>query len=435
MRGSIETRRSKITGRITYRPRVYVGKRDAERYGLENKWHDGGSFDRLRRKEGCDSAEDGLERLLAELKGEKPPETLVTVAELVTAYRDEHLCQLRPLSQANYDRIIDRFILPAFGERSADDVTPSDVSEWMAAMLKDGRLDGKGGMAPKYVRQCRFVLHAVYEHAVDLERLTRNPVDAARGPSVPRREFEPPSIPQIRAALLALKGTRYFVPATIAAGSAMRRGEVLGLAWFHIDLASSIVHVRRQLTEVDGKAVLTRLKTDAAKRDLELPQFVVDALKAERVRQHDLARLRGHEWTEEALVCPNHDGCAIQPDKFSRGFTAALARRGLATFRFHDLRHAVATDLLLSGMRADAVQRQLGHTNVSITLGVYAHARPSDKRLIAAAMDGLWGADEDANTPPDAPEDGTAALDRARIAPNGADVLDIEEARARRMPA
>lgn len=396
MRGHVERRTSDLTGKVTYRPRVYVGKREAAGTSVRSGWHSGRPCPRLRAGE--PNAEAELERLRErlerELAGLPEPAPALTVAAMAEAYKAEHLPQLRPLSRANYARIIDRFILPAFGARIAADLTPGDVSEWLARLLREGRLDGRGGMAPKYVRQCRFVFGALYQHAVDLERLDRNLVSAVRGPAVPRREFEPPGVAEIRAALTALAGTRYYVPAAIAAGTGMRRGEVLGLAWSHVDLPGRTVSVRRQLTEVDGVPTFARLKTEAARRDLELPEFVCEALQAEWLRQHERAAMMGHEWTGEALVCPNHDGLPIQPDKFSRGFTAALARRGLPAFRFHDLRHAVATDLLFSGVRADAVQRQLGHTSVSITLGVYAHARPSDRRVIASAIDGFWSPPE-----------------------------------------
>ena len=43
-------------------------------------------------------------------------------------------------------------------------------------------------------------------------------------------------------------------------------------------------------------------------------------------------------------------------------------------FRFHDLRHLSATEMVGQGMDLRTVAGRLGHANLTVTLAVYAHA-------------------------------------------------------------
>jgi integrase len=75
-----------------------------------------------------------------------------------------------------------------------------------------------------------------------------------------------------------------------------------------------------------------------------------------------------------------------------------MVRLGAASFqqfliesRFYDLRHAAATLLLFDRMPVKVVSERLGHSNVAITLSIYAHVLPSMQKDAAAIMDRLLG--------------------------------------------
>jgi integrase len=60
---------------------------------------------------------------------------------------------------------------------------------------------------------------------------------------------------------------------------------------------------------------------------------------------------------------------------------------GVATIRFHDLRHTHATLLLKEGMHAKIVSERLGHANIAITLDTYSHVLPSMQAQAAEGID------------------------------------------------
>lgn len=69
-------------------------------------------------------------------------------------------------------------------------------------------------------------------------------------------------------------------------------------------------------------------------------------------------------------------------DGWRRTWAAALKKAGIKDFRFHDLRHTAATDMLKQTKNIAAVQKVLGHRDVTTTMR-YAHVLQDD---VAAAL-------------------------------------------------
>ena len=65
------------------------------------------------------------------------------------------------------------------------------------------------------------------------------------------------------------------------------------------------------------------------------------------------------------------DGGPIEPRNLVRSFVALCDRAGLRRIRFHDLRHSCATLLYAQGVEPGTIQVILGHSSITITMGVY----------------------------------------------------------------
>jgi len=57
----------------------------------------------------------------------------------------------------------------------------------------------------------------------------------------------------------------------------------------------------------------------------------------------------------------------------------------------HKLRHSCASALISQKVDALVVKEVLGHSQVSLTLSVYAHLFPGADRVAASAMDAAFG--------------------------------------------
>jgi integrase len=65
----------------------------------------------------------------------------------------------------------------------------------------------------------------------------------------------------------------------------------------------------------------------------------------------------------------------------------ALRQAGLPDMRFHDLRHSSATILLAMKIDARLIQERLGHSDITVTLGIYGHVLTSMQHEAMEAID------------------------------------------------
>jgi len=80
-------------------------------------------------------------------------------------------------------------------------------------------------------------------------------------------------------------------------------------------------------------------------------------------------------------------------DSVKTAFNAAVKRTGIVDFRFHDLRHTFASQLLMKGGTLKDVQELLGHKTMTMTLR-YAHLTQEHKRKAVNLLNGLTASNE-----------------------------------------
>jgi len=70
----------------------------------------------------------------------------------------------------------------------------------------------------------------------------------------------------------------------------------------------------------------------------------------------------------------------LDPRKYQKLFQAVLKHSGVRSRKFHAIRHTFATRALELGVDIKTLSELLGHSNVSITLNIYAHSMFEQKR-------------------------------------------------------
>lgn len=81
--------------------------------------------------------------------------------------------------------------------------------------------------------------------------------------------------------------------------------------------------------------------------------------------------------SEYNLVFPNSEGKYQSAENMTkRRFLPSLNRAGIDKIRFHDLRHTYASLLLANGVQMKYVQKQLGHSSITMTMDLYTHLLP-----------------------------------------------------------
>jgi integrase len=144
-------------------------------------------------------------------------------------------------------------------------------------------------------------------------------------------------------------------------------------------------------------------KSKRSRRVVSVPAFAVEALRRHQRRQHARQVELGHAWHHSDFVFTSPIGTALDPANLRKAFSRLLADPGLPHLRLHDLRHVAATLMLSAGADVRTVMEVLGHSQIGITLDLYAHVLPHKKADAAQRVDHLL-------RPASLSDDGEAAI-------------------------
>src|SRR5712692_700649 len=297
--------------------------------------------------------------------------------------------RVRGTTYEAYESLVRLHALPSLGEIPLDHLHPLHVQRLYSALLQEVPPSGRV-ISAKTVGNLHRVLRSALGQAIRWEMIGSN---AAAGADPPRaRAPELCVVDQAIAAsiLQTATGTRFEAPVAIAISTGMRRGEILALRWSDLDDQLTVARVRRSLQVTRRGLSFEEPKTPRSRRAVALPLFLTPYLERRREAQRKGREHLGEAWSDLGLVVDRGDGTPWNPDTFSRAWPLFLRTRGLPHVRFHDLRHAHATFMLMQGVHPKVVSERLGHSSVGITLDTYSHVLPSMQSEAARAFDELF---------------------------------------------
>lgn len=122
---------------------------------------------------------------------------------------------------------------------------------------------------------------------------------------------------------------------------------------------------------------------------IPLPDVVATALREHQKRQDVERDQAGSDWEETGFVFTTRQGRAMSPYTLVKYWHGVREATGLGTLRFHDLRHTAVSLLLALGVPPHVVREIAGHSDIKVTMMVYAHGNLGEK---AAALTQLGDA-------------------------------------------
>ncbi len=288
---------------------------------------------------------------------------------------------VKPKTYESYEQLTRIHISPAIGTVKLKNLKPAHLQGLYRAKLD-------AGLSPRTVQYIHTTLHRALKIAVRWELVPRNVADAVQPPKVHRKEMRCLNRDEAKHLLATARGERYEAVYILAVHCGLRSGEILGLAWDAVDLDAGTLQVRRTLSRVDGKPVLSTPKTSGSRRTVRLSQTVLQALVSHRKRQHEERLRAGSEWQDNGLVFTSEVGTPVHATHLhDRSWKPLLRKSNLPDMRFHDLRHTCATLLLGAGVHVKLVSELLGHASIAITLDTYSHVLPGMGDAAAGAME------------------------------------------------
>jgi integrase len=280
-------------------------------------------------------------------------------------------------------------------------LTTRDLDRWYDELLA-------GGMTSATLMHHHRVVRAALNQAKRWKYIRENPADDVQLDSGGRPEMHVPTAVQARALILRAAGTLSpdLGPILLFAMlTGMRRGELCGIQWSDIDWVGSRLTVRRSVWQIRSTWGLKDPKTHQVRR-IALDPVAMSILTAHKAKADSEAAIACVPLSADAFVWSTQaDGLSPRtPNSLTRTFhrlcrtmeTEALAsdppRVESWDFRFHDLRHLSATEMVGQGMDPRTVAARLGHANPSVTLAVYAHAVEARDRQAAEGLGRALGA-------------------------------------------
>lgn len=291
-------------------------------------------------------------------------------------------------------------ILPAFGNLQLDQIKPLHIVDFLDSLGKEGsRKDNKAGILSSGTIQMNHrVLKNIFSRAVEWKVIKDNPAAEVRKPKVTYKEIIPYDEEEIRAMIQALQKEPFHwrMMITLALTTGMRRGELLGLEWKHIDWKTSVIDVQQSISiSLKGEVIVKEPKTKNSKRKVALPPSVLEELReyyAYRVKERNKI---GDAWQggEHFFLFAHDDGRAFHHESPYQWFRQFVKKNGFRYIRFHDLRHTSATILINQGVHAKVISERLGHGSITTTMNIYGHALRSADQAAADKFENLFTMD------------------------------------------
>ncbi len=275
---------------------------------------------------------------------------------------------LKKSTISKYRNVLDKHLLPVFGERKVVDITRDEILTFSTRLLASGGRNGKG-LAPKTVSSIISVMKNVMDYVrhvkcvsvIDFDRL------AIKQPQKQLRVFS--TFEQDTLSGFLLDGiTLVKLGILLCLYTGLRIGEICALKWGDISFTEKKLHVARtmqRIQEPDGKGHKTQIlieipKSDCSIRDIPIPDEVFSILV--EMRQPD-----------SCFFLTGQKDRFIEPRTMENSFDRIVEACGINDATMHTCRHSFATRCVELGFDIKTLSEILGHASVAITMNRYIH--------------------------------------------------------------
>lgn len=257
---------------------------------------------------------------------------------------------IKPSTQAFYDYMLSKHILPYFKDYRIDEIRPSDIRNWQTKLLET--------LDPSSAKNVRNLLSKILEDAYMDEIISKNAVRLVKPPQCQQKEDIIPFTMEEVKTLIDSSNEWMKTLLTVAFFTGMRTGELLALRWEDIDFNSKKIIVRRSMR----KGEVGSTKTGKI-RVIDMLNPVHNILK-NQFRKNGLK----YEYIFTSRKgTPYADSSAV----YTTYWKPLLKRCGMAYKVMYNTRHTFATLMLLNGEDVLWVSKMLGHADISTTMKHY----------------------------------------------------------------
>ena len=205
----------------------------------------------------------------AEFKRKAAADMDMQLDSFVEVYFEDKKKELKENSQKNKKHMIEAHIIPYFGNRKMNEVTPADVIQWQNIIQEKK-------YSKTYERMIQNQLTALFNHAQKIYNLSNNPCkkvkkigksDADSMEFWTKQEYD-------KFIVTLEPGTENYLMAEILFWTGIREGELLALTPMDFDFENNLLRINKTYNRINGQDVITSPKTETSNRIINIPDFL-----------------------------------------------------------------------------------------------------------------------------------------------------------------
>lgn len=278
-------------------------------------------------------------------------------------------------------------IIPELGGVLLQKITVHHIENFLRALKNKKKKNGKP-LAEGTIRKIFNLVQTAFSSAEKKELIKKNPfklLDRGSKPKQSKAKMDYWTVEEVKQFFHVLEH-RQRVLFVIAIHTGLRRGEILGMRWKHINFETKQIRIKDSLKPRQG--LTEGVKTDAGYRTIDVSDLVINELKRhfQMIQEEKKVCEKYHDL--DLVIC-REDGKPVSLGNFSKFWKRIIKKTNMRYIRFHDLRHTCASLLFSEGTHPKIVQELLGHKSIKITLDTYSHMLPNLQGSASRTLENL----------------------------------------------
>ncbi len=281
-----------------------------------------------------------------------------TFKDMTDRYMQEYATQKAPKSMLR-DTISLKHLLPVFGDMPLIKITPDKIVRYKTQRRNEG------ASASSINKELAFSKHAFNLAIKEWEWIKDNPFTKVSMEKMPSGRVKYLQVDEFNKLYVACDENLKPIM-LLAANTGLRQDNILSLTWQQVNFKNEMITVEQ--TKNHERLGIPMNKT-----------IKTLLLGLNKIRHID-----------SPYLFHTSAGAKLCNTLVSRWFRQACKKAGIQDFRFHDMRHHFASQLVQSGVNLYVVQQLLGHKTITMTQR-YSHLAPDNLKSSVAVLDQFQG--------------------------------------------
>lgn len=291
--------------------------------------------------------------------------------DFLKLYYEDMAARIRENTMNTKKYIIDLKILPYFGKKSINSITPADIRKWQNELMSQG-------YSQTYLRTINNQLTAIFNYAVKYYDLKSNPCRKAGSMGKNQADemnfWTKEEFSDFADSIMDKQDS--YTAFTTLFWTGMRIGELLALTPADINFEEKTISISKSYQRIKRKDVITPPKTPKSNRIITVPDFLLADIK------DYMNSIYGLKDTDRLFPLTK----SFIEHEMQRG----IKNSGVKRIRVHDIRHSHCALLFEMGIAPLEVADRLGHERVETTLNIYAHIYPNKQKHLSDKLEQVY---------------------------------------------